>query len=107
MESKYDIYKFFDEEHARLKGNPDHKSEKIREYIKEFGKLNDLDEIIEVAMFQQFIDKYPEIEITKNYFHTIASKSWHIRIDEYKNKWIQLSRPKPQKRSIGIKIEMN
>ncbi|HOJ97293.1 MAG TPA: hypothetical protein PK024_10715 [Methanospirillum sp.] len=98
MESKYDIYKFFAEEEARMNRNPDHKSEKIREFIRKFGKDNDFEEVVEYALYEKFKSEYPDVDVSKNYFHTIASKAWNIRIDDKNNKWIQLNKQKPMKR---------
>jgi len=76
MESKFDVYDFWAEEARKLKGDNNYKSDLIREFIRGYGKDMELETAPEYALFTAFVEEYPLVDVTKNYFHTVAAKSW-------------------------------
>ncbi len=95
-ESIYDIYKFFEEEAIKIAGGG-YISDKIRNFVRDFGKENDIDSVVEFAVFNAFIKKFPEINMNKNYFHTVANRAWETKTDENNVTWILLNKQKPLK----------
>lgn len=95
-ESIYDIYKFFEEEAIKIAGGG-YKSDKIRNFIRNFGKENEMDMVVEFAVYNAFLKEHPEITMDKNYFHTVAKRAWECETDENSIVWINLTKQKPLK----------
>ena len=78
------IEKIYLEHKARAEAmaGPGYKSQKIREFVNDFSIEMGLDEIVEYAIYNAFLDEFPSIEVTRNYFHTVCSRCWKTGVNE-------------------------
>ena len=75
METKKEFYDFLSTLAVETSG-PGFKSERIREYVRNFGIEYQLDEVVEYAIYYAFVEDNPSIKVSRNYFHTVCSRGF-------------------------------
>jgi len=85
-----DIAEFYRElaEEALQYENIGYKSIKIREFVISLSELLGEHRLIEYAVYNAFLEEFPSIEVSRNYFHTVCSRGFKCFTDETNKTWI-------------------
>ena len=85
-----DIAEFYKElaEEAQQYENIGYKSIKIRDFVVELGELLGERRLIEYAVYNAFLEEFPSIEVSRNYFHTVCSRGFKCFTDDSNKTWI-------------------
>lgn len=86
-------------EEAHVIAGPGYKSELVRDFIIDFADQYQMDKIVEYAMYNTFIEQFPTIEMSRNYFHTICSRKWKCAADEKNITQIYITKERGKRRS--------
>ena len=87
MENIADFYAELAEEASQYT-NIGYKSIKIREFVISLAETLGEPKLVEYAVYRAFISEYPEIEVTRNYFHTVCSRGFKCHTDDSNKTWI-------------------
>lgn len=75
MERLDEFYKFLASLAIEDNG-PGFKSERIRDFVRDFGIEYDIDEVVEYAIYHAFVEQFPSVKVSRNYFHTVCSRGF-------------------------------
>ena len=89
---------------AEAMAGPGYKSQKIREFVDEYSAKMFIDEVVEYAIYNTFLEEFPSIEVTRNYFHTVCSRCWKTGVNENNITLIYVKKRRPSKKNRMSKV---
>lgn len=93
MEDIADFYRELAEEASQYK-NIGYKSVKIREFVIDLSELLGERNLIEYAVYNAFLEEFPTIEVSRNYFHTVCDRGFKCFTDKSNKTWIDATHAK-------------
>jgi hypothetical protein len=75
--SKWDIYEYLEAQKDAIDEEAGkHKSNKVRQFIRDLKQQHSLNEVAIATMYSEFCAAHPEVPMKDTYFKTICEKTW-------------------------------
>ena len=79
--SKWEIYEYLEAQKDAIDAEASkHKSNKVRQFIRDFKQQHALNEAAVDTMYAEFCGAHPEVPMKDTYFRTICEKTWETHV---------------------------